>query len=95
MGTIMCEMLYHQAPRTSLQEVKHHPASVDLELVKRLAAHSKANTLSQFLRREFSSISSDYAGEHVCCVLRFLATSIPGSQITSRRRDKNECDPQS
>ena len=45
-----------------VQDVKHHPASVDLELIKRLLATTKCKTLQQFLAREFSSISKDYAG---------------------------------
>ena len=44
------------------QDVKHHPASVDLELIKRLLATTKCKTLQQFLAREFSSISKEYAG---------------------------------
>ena len=45
-----------------MQEVKYHPASVDLELIKRLIAITKCTTLRQFLFKEFSSISKDYAG---------------------------------
>ena len=45
-----------------MQEVKHHPASVDLELVKRLAASTTASTLQNFLYKEFSCISKEYAG---------------------------------
>lgn len=43
------------------QETQHHPASVDLELVKRLLAATKAPTLRAFLTREFCNISDDYA----------------------------------
>lgn len=46
-----------------LQVVKHHPASVDLELVKRLVQASTAKSLQSFLHKEFSNISKDYAGE--------------------------------
>jgi hypothetical protein len=45
-----------------LQATKHHPASVDLELVKRLVTTTKASTLKAFLSKEFSNISKDYAG---------------------------------
>ena len=45
-----------------MQEVKHHPASVDLELIKRLAATTKCKSLQQFLYKEFSCISKDFAG---------------------------------
>ncbi|KAL0026624.1 hypothetical protein WJX77_011706 [Trebouxia sp. C0004] len=44
------------------QEVKHHPASVDLELVKRLAATTATSNLQSFLFKEFSCISKEYAG---------------------------------
>jgi len=46
----------------SCQEVKHHPASVDLELVKRLAATTATSNLQSFLFKEFSCISKEYAG---------------------------------
>ena len=45
-----------------MQEVKHHPASVDLELIKRLAATTKCKSLQQFLYKDFSCISKDFAG---------------------------------
>ena len=45
-----------------VQDVKHHPASVDLELIKRLAATTKSKSLQQFLYKDFSCISKDYAG---------------------------------
>lgn len=47
----------------SCQEVKHHPASVDLELVKRLAATTATSNLQSFLFKEFSCISKEYAGQ--------------------------------
>ena len=46
-----------------MQAVKHHPASVDLELVKRLTATTKASNLQKFLATEFTSISRDLAGD--------------------------------
>ena len=45
--------------------MKHHPASVDLELVKRLIATTGAGNLQKFLAIEFTSISRDLAGEHL------------------------------
>jgi hypothetical protein len=45
-----------------LQEVRHHPASVDLEVLKRLLADTKCATLQQFLVKEFSCISKQLAG---------------------------------
>lgn len=50
------------------QEVKHHPASVDLELVKRLAATTTTSNLKSFLYKEFSCISKDYAGHPPPCL---------------------------
>jgi len=47
---------------TGLQDVKHHPSSVDLELIKRLIATTKATSMVAFLSREFDGISRDYAG---------------------------------
>ena len=44
------------------QEVKHHPASVDLELVKRLVVSTTTSNLQSFLCKEFSCISKEYAG---------------------------------
>jgi DNA topoisomerase VI subunit B len=41
--------------------VKHHPASVDLELVKRLLTTTRAPTLRAFLAREFSCVSKAHA----------------------------------
>ncbi|MEW5318661.1 MAG: hypothetical protein WDW38_009866 [Sanguina aurantia] len=40
---------------------KHHPSSVDLELIKRLIACSTAPTLLAFLRKDFDSISQALA----------------------------------
>ena len=44
------------------QVTKHHPSSVDLELVKRLAASTKCSTMLRFLCQEFSCIDKDLAG---------------------------------
>lgn len=44
------------------QDTKHHPASVDLELIKRLVATTKAGNLQKFLTNDFSAISKDLAG---------------------------------
>lgn len=45
------------------QAVKHHPAAVDLELIKRLAGATPCTTLVAFLSKEFDCVSRDYAGE--------------------------------
>lgn len=44
---------------------KHHPSSVDLELVKRLLAETKATSLGAFLAREFDQVSKALAGRLV------------------------------
>ncbi|PSC70486.1 DNA topoisomerase 6 subunit B isoform B [Micractinium conductrix] len=43
------------------QAVKHHPAAVDLELIKRLAGATPCTTLVAFLSKEFDCVSRDYA----------------------------------
>lgn len=47
------------------KDTKHHPSSVDLELIKRLASVTKAKTLTAFLCRDFDCISRDLAGRIV------------------------------
>ncbi|KFM28392.1 DNA topoisomerase 6 subunit B [Auxenochlorella protothecoides] len=42
--------------------IKHHPASVDLELIKRLAAASKDATLLAFLSKSFACVSRELSG---------------------------------
>lgn len=59
-------------PRTALnvvrhlpflpQATKHHPSSVDLELIKRLASSTAASSLTSFLAKEFDCIPRDLAG---------------------------------
>lgn len=46
----------------ALWQVKYHPSSVDLELVKRLLHNTKCSSLRSFLHKDFSCISPDYAG---------------------------------
>ena len=45
--------------------VKHHPASVDLETLKRLITITKTGSLKQFLSKDLSNISREFAGEQV------------------------------
>lgn len=45
---------------------------MDLELVKRLLAATKAPTLRTFLTREFCNISDDYARAAFVCLLGYL-----------------------
>ncbi len=42
-------------------ETKHHPASVDLELIKRLLQSSPRANMVAFLKNEFACISADKA----------------------------------
>jgi len=42
-------------------EVKHHPSSVDLLVLKRLIADTRCTTLSSFLNKEFTSIDGKLA----------------------------------
>ncbi|KAK9847694.1 hypothetical protein WJX84_000913 [Apatococcus fuscideae] len=42
---------------------KHHPRSVDLELVKQLIQKTKYSKLQQFLCKEFDAINSEHAGK--------------------------------
>lgn len=43
------------------EATKHHPSSVDLELVKRLVASTKYTRMSTFLGKEFDCVSKDLA----------------------------------
>jgi DNA topoisomerase VI subunit B len=63
-----------------LQEVKYHPSSVDLELVKRLAAITTRPTLLQFLVKEFSCIPKGLAGAHLPCLTAALLMAQPHRQ---------------
>lgn len=56
------------------QATKHHPSSVDLELVKRLLAETKAASLGAFLAREFDQVSKALAGGWLGGFLVFLST---------------------
>ena len=60
-------MIYSAA---AVQATKHHPKSVDLELVKQLIQKTKYNKLQHFLCKEFDAINSEHAGEYcqVCVV---------------------------
>jgi hypothetical protein len=49
-------------PRPPGQVTKHHPSSVDLELVKRLVAATKSTNMVGFLTKEFDCISRALAG---------------------------------
>jgi DNA topoisomerase VI subunit B len=53
------------ANRNPTQATKHHPSSVDLELVKRLVAATKATNMMAFLTKEFDCINRDLAGGRI------------------------------
>lgn len=63
-------------------QVKHHPSSVDLELVKRLLVDTKCKTLKDFLRVEFSNVSSDIAGGSGLPMSLILATHFVSTTST-------------
>lgn len=62
---------------------KHHPSSVDLELIKRLASSTAATTLTSFLSREFDCISRDLA-EKIALEMRCDPATSP-TELTSRQ----------
>ena len=77
------------------QATKHHPSSVDLELIKRLVGSSTAASLTAFLSKEFDCVSRDLAGEgeHVslltcrvaaCCLLPSCPRSLTACRATWR-----------
>lgn len=45
---------------------KHHPSSVDLELVKRLVASTKITNMVAFLTKEYDCIGKGLARESQC-----------------------------
>lgn len=63
------------------QATKHHPSSVDLELVKRLLADTRATTMGAFLAREFDNVSKALAGTSVrgCCWLAWVVACCLGA----------------
>ncbi|CAK0734996.1 hypothetical protein CVIRNUC_000513 [Coccomyxa viridis] len=67
------------------QEVKHHPASVDLELIKRLAATTKAKSLQQFLYKDFSCISKDFAGRLIAEMRGGVDEDMPPQNLTNKQ----------
>ena len=66
-------------------EVKHHPASVDLELVKRLAASTTAPTLPAFLAKEFACVSKAHAQRLVqeARLGAIAETDLPPKELTA------------
>ena len=62
---------------------KHHPSSVDLELVKRLIAATTATSLVNFLAREFDQVNKGLAGK---CVRRICAAGMCSAWWLALRR---------
>lgn len=67
------------------KEVRHHPSSVDLELVKRLAKTSGAKDVASFLTREFSCISKDHAARLVEELRKGLDPECPPGDLEDRQ----------
>ncbi|KAI3432870.1 hypothetical protein D9Q98_010453 [Chlorella vulgaris] len=62
---------------------KHHPSSVDLELIKRLAASTPCTSLISFLSKEFDCISRDLA-EKIPLEMRCDPSTSP-AELTSKQ----------
>ena len=56
----------HTPPTKKPQVTKHHPSSVDLELVKRLVVATDKKNMVAFLSKEFDCITRDLAGALAC-----------------------------
>lgn len=67
------------SPLPLAQIIKHHPASVDLELIKRLAAASKDATLLAFLSKSFACVSRELSGNGAggTCGCTMFASTFP------------------
>lgn len=64
---------------------KHHPSSVDLELIKRLATSTSTQSLSAFLCREFACISRDLAGRIIGEMRSGADASMHPSELDERQ----------
>lgn len=62
---------------------KHHPASVDLELVKRLINSTKCSSLLKFLTTEFSNIPKDLASRLIEEMQAEIEADSPPSDLES------------
>ncbi|KAF5829235.1 topoisomerase VI B subunit, transducer-domain-containing protein [Dunaliella salina] len=67
------------------REVKHHPSSVDLELIKRLISITKADTLVKFLIRDFDCITKDLAERLVEEMRSGVAYDTHPSELNSKQ----------
>lgn len=64
---------------------KHHPSSVDLELVKKLVTQTKCNNMVQFLNKEFACIPKDYAERLVDEMQAGVSASTTPQSLDSRQ----------
>ncbi|PRW61315.1 DNA topoisomerase 6 subunit B [Chlorella sorokiniana] len=62
---------------------KHHPSSVDLELIKRLASSTAASSLTSFLAKEFDCIPRDLA-ERIVAEVRCDPSTAP-AELTPKQ----------
>uniref|UniRef100_A0A7S3QTQ5 DNA topoisomerase 6 subunit B n=1 Tax=Dunaliella tertiolecta TaxID=3047 RepID=A0A7S3QTQ5_DUNTE len=67
------------------REVKHHPSSVDLELIKRLISITKADTLVKFLTKDFDCITRDLAERLVEEMRSGVAYDTHPSELNSKQ----------
>ncbi|KAF8057634.1 TOP6B [Scenedesmus sp. PABB004] len=67
------------------QATKHHPSSVDLELVKRLIADSRAGSLAAFLTREFDQVNKALAGRLVSELRAGVSAGTDPKSLTSQQ----------
>ncbi|KAL6764853.1 topoisomerase VI B subunit, transducer-domain-containing protein [Haematococcus lacustris] len=64
---------------------KYHPSSVDLELIKRLVASTKTDSLVKFLTKEFDSINRELAERLVDEMRSGVSPDTPPQQLTSQQ----------
>ncbi|EFN52240.1 hypothetical protein CHLNCDRAFT_26891 [Chlorella variabilis] len=63
---------------------KHHPSSVDLELIKRLASSTNCTSLAAFLSKEFDCIRRDLAGTKISLEMR-CDPSVSPAELTGKQ----------
>ena len=75
-----------------MQATKHHPKSVDLELVKQLIQKTKYTKLQQFLCKEFDAINAEYAGEILTHEIGIAQQVLRGSdRLLASRQGAEHC----
>ncbi|KDD73143.1 B subunit of topoisomerase VI, partial [Helicosporidium sp. ATCC 50920] len=66
------------------RQVRHHPSSVDLELVRRLASLSGASSLAAFLVRDFDCVSPELADRILAEAGDAVAPEAPPKELDPR-----------